>query len=315
MFKAKKVALKKYFQSMPSAKQRQLKELEREFYKNIDDFVIGVEIQQEKNDENNSTYAIAISASINAGAIDAFFQANSAAGNQITGEESEFFALFLARRVLEAKSFDAKRADVSETESSQSQVEENKATGGRSVSGSTDKTIDVRRTGGSTSRKSTQYTYKFDLSLSDDVEKSVGSKLTDAGFAYLGIGDLSGGVPFLDEIKLGDNGMLRKRTVNNYERASKQDGLTFFGIGNVDVFSPVMDRARGILKVAAKATFVVKMLDKRGRYKVVATSSPMTVYGSDGNGEQAVAETNAYNNAIAKVMAEVIAKLQQKGLR
>ena len=45
---AKKTALKKYFRKLPTAKKRQLKAFEGEFYKNMDDFITEVKIQQEK---------------------------------------------------------------------------------------------------------------------------------------------------------------------------------------------------------------------------------------------------------------------------
>ena len=142
---AKKTALKKYFRKLPTAKKRQLKAFEGEFYKNMDDFITEVKIQQEKNDEEKNTFAVAIVASIDPGAIDAFFVENSAAGNQNVGESSDFGAMFIARTESERKSFDAKRTSVVETDSSQSQVAEDASSDSRSVTSSREKTFDLKK--------------------------------------------------------------------------------------------------------------------------------------------------------------------------
>ena len=311
---AKKTALKKYFRKLPTAKKRQLKAFEGEFYKNMDDFITEVKIQQEKNDEEKNTFAVAIVASIDPGAIDAFFADNSAAGNQNVGESSDFGAMFIARTESERKSFDAKRTSVVETDSSQSQVAEDASSDSRSVTSSREKTFDLKKSGGSTSRKRDKVSYEFNLDLSEDIAASVGEHLVNAGFEPMAMDELDG-VPYLDEIgpKLR-RGRLPGRILKGFKRAAVDAGWTFLGYGLIDLGMPKSDAARGIVKVPAKVSFTVWMLTD-GRAKSVAVVRPKVVYGSDSSGDAGAAETDAYNRAVALAMDTVVSQLQQKGLR
>jgi len=312
LYLAKKVALKKFFQRQPKSMKRLLEEFKKEFYKDVDRFVVEVQIQQEKNDEDKGTYAIAIMASIDAGAIKAFFAENSAAGNQRAGDANDFGAMFIARRESERKSFDAKRTSISETDSTQSQEEANASSDTRSSSSSRDRTFDKTTTGGSTSSKKDKVRYEPDLDLSEDIASSIGEHLVDAGFEPMEMDDLDN-VPLLDEIKFR-KGRLPRRTLRNFKRAAIDAGWTYLGMGTIDIGTPRRDRARGIVKVAAKVSFKVWMLTD-GRAKGVATVRPTIVYGSDASDDAGVAETDAYNRAVVKAMNTVVSQLQQKGLR
>ena len=310
---AKKIALKKFFRTQPISAQQALKQFSKEFYKNIDDFVIDVVIQQEKNNEDTSTYSIAVTASINSGAIKAFFISNSAAGNQKTGKASDFGAMFIARKILDEKGYDAKRTDVVETDSTQSQVEENSASVNRSASSSRDKTLDVKRTGGSTRRRSAKIKYVPDEDMSQDIEDAVTQALTTAGFNPMELDALEN-VPPLDEIKYSKSGRLKRRDLKKFRNAAIDAGWTFFGMGTVDIGAPRKDRARNIVKVSAKVSFKVWLLTD-GRAKRVVAVRPITVYGSDANDDETVAASNAANAAVEKVMTEAVSQLQLKGLR
>jgi len=310
---AKKIALEKFFQTQPISAQQAKEQFSKEFYKNIDKFVIDAVILQEKNNEDTSTYSIAVSASINSKAIKAFFISNSAAGNQKTGTASDFGAMFIARKIVDERVYDAKRTDVMETDSTQSQVEENSDSANRSASSRRDKTFDVKRTGGSTRRRSTEIKYVPDQDLSDDVEDAVTQALTTAGFTPMPLDGLEN-VPLLDEIKFSKSGRLKRRDLRKFRNAAIDAGWTFFGMGTVDIGAPRRDRARNIVKVSAKVSFKVWLLTD-GRAKRVVSVRPITVYGSDANDDGNVATSNAANAAVKKVMNEAVSQLQQKGLR
>ena len=313
LLSAKKTALKKFFRTQPVSLKRQLKKFSKEFYKNIDDFVLDVVIQQEKNNEDTSTYSIAISASIDPGEIKAFFTTNSAAGNQNVGDAGDFGAMFIARTIVSQKAYDAKRTDVTETDSTQSQVEENSTGANRSASSSRDRTIDVRRTGGSTRTKSDKIDYEPNLEISTDVADAINEALTSAGYLPMDLDELDD-VPLMDEIKFNKRGRLPGRTVKAFKRAAINAGWKYFGMGTVDIGAPRKDRARGIVKVSAKISFKVWLLTD-GRARRVVSVRPITVYGSDANSDATVATTNAANAAVEKVMNEAVSQLQQKGLR
>ncbi|MBT5081703.1 MAG: hypothetical protein HOK21_25405 [Rhodospirillaceae bacterium] len=313
IYEAKKIALKKYVAKLPTAKKRQLKSFEQEFYNSVDDFVLETKVQQDKDDKTTKTYKVVIVATIDPGAIDAFFIDNSAAGNQLAGDASDFGAMFIARQEVSRQSYDAKRTSVSGTESSASLQEESASNGTTSIDSSRTKSLTVKRTGGSTVRKRDNVSYEPSIEISEEVAYAVEEQLVDAGFEPMGIDELDN-VPLLDEIigKMKKSGRLPKRIEKSYKRAAIDAGWSFLGMGIIDIGAPTNDAARGTVKVLAKISFKVWMLTD-GRAKTVASVRPQAVYGQ--GGDASIAQTNAYNDAVKVAMDTVVAQLQKKGLR
>ena len=312
--KAKKAALKRYSSKLPTAKKRLLKSMEKEFYNSVDDFIVEVKIQQEKDYPDKGKYAVVIAAYIDPGAIDAFFIDNSAAGNQIAGDASDFGAMFIARQETSRRAYDVKTTKVRESESSASIKEESASGGTSSVDSTTSKSLDVKRTGGSKQRKRDKVFYEPSLEVSEEVAFAVEEQLVNSGFEPMGIDELDD-VPFLDEIigKMKKSGRLPKRIEKQYKRAAIDAGWSFLGMGLIDIGVPEQDAARGTVRVPAIVSFKVWMLTD-GRAKTVASVRPQAVYGQD-RGNASVAQTNAYNVAVKLALDRVVAQLQKKGLR
>lgn len=311
---AKKTALKKFAAKFPTARKSQLKSFEREFYANVNDFVIEAKIQQEKKDDSIKVYSVAIVATVDTAAVDAFFIDNSAAGNQLVGDASDFGVMFIARYEVSRRSFEVKQSTVKESNNSAILQEESASDGTTSLDSTNSKSIEVERTGGSSERKRDKVTYEPSLEASENVAYAVEEHLVNAGFEPMGIDELDN-VPFLDEIvdKMRKSGRLPKRIEKAFKRAATDAGWTFLGIGTIDIGTPQQDLARGTVRVPATVAFKVWMLTD-GRAKTVASVRPQAVYGED-RGDASVAETNAYNDAVKLALDTVVAQLQKKGLR
>ena len=313
--KAQQAALKKYVAKLPTAKKRMLKSLEVEFYNALSDFVIETNVQQEKKDKSTKTFSVAIMATIDTGAIDAFFIDNSAAGNQLVGDASDFGAMFIARVAVSQKAFDAKRTTVRESDSTAVLEEESASDGTRSVDSSRAKSLDIERSGGSTVRKRDETSYEPNIDVGEDIAGAVEEQLVNAGFEPMDISDLEEfGVPFLDEVydEMRDSGRLPTRMRKQYQQAAIDAGWTFLGMGTIDIGVPEHNAAVGRVRVPATVAFKVWMLTT-GRAKTVASVRPQTVYGQGTSAE--VAERIAGNDAVKLALDTVVAQLQQKGLR
>jgi len=313
LLEAKMTAVKKYISKMPTAKQRMLNSLMGEIENNIETYVSEAVIQQEKQEKKSSQYKVAITAKINPTAFDILLLDNSVSGTQSVGEASDFGVMFIARVETSRKAFDTKRTDVTETKKSASIEELSSDDGERNIEGVNEKSLSVKRTGGSSERKRDDVNYEPSIEISEEVAYAVEEYLVNAGFEPMGVDQLDN-VPFLDEItdQMRDSGRMPSRITKQYQNSAIEAGWTFLGMGTIDIGVPENDNARGTVRVPATVSIKVWMLDD-GRARSVASVRPQVVYGQD-RGSASVAETNAYNEAVTYAMDTVVSQLQQKGL-
>ena len=311
---AKSVALKKYLSAMPMAKQRMLMADFDTLAADIDTYIAEVQIQQEKREKSTKQYKVAIVAQINPTALDVYLANNSAAGTQGSGFGSDFGAMFVARVEDVRKSFDVKRTTVSETDSLASLTETSASDGEQSIDSSRAKSMDVKRTGGSSEQKRDDVVYLPSIEISEDVAYVVEEYLVDAGFEPMSVDQLDD-VPYLDEIvdQMRESGRMPNRIRKAFQTSAIDAGWTFLGMGTIDIGTPQKDATRGTVRVPATVAFRVWSLDD-GRARTAASVRPQVVYGQD-RGNASVAETNAYNEAVKYAMDTVVAQMQQKGLR
>jgi len=312
LVEAKRAALKKYTSKLPTAKKSILKSFKKEFFDNVEDFVLAATVQQDKRDKSLKTYKVVIMAEIDTSAIDSFFIDNSAAGNTQSEGGSEFGALFIARVITSSKDFDAKRTTVNESESSASLKEESASDGTSSIDSATSKSIDVKRSGGSTEKKRARIEYEPDEDLAEDVAGAVYEELVNAGFEPMDVSELDD-MPSFDELidQLKPSGRLPGRILKQFKRAAIDEGWSFLGQGLIDIGAPEVDNARGTIKIPAKVSFRVWSL-LSGKAKTAASVRPKVVYGQGADEDTAI--VNAYNEAVTMAMSTVVAQLQKKGL-
>ena len=145
---------------MPMAKQRMLIADFDTLVADIDTYIAEVQIQQEKLEKSTKQYKVAIVAKINPSALDVYLANNSSAGTQGSGYGSDFGAMFVARVEDSRKSFEVKRTTVSETDSLASLTETSASDGEQSIDSAIAKSMDIKRTGGSSELKRDDVVYQ-----------------------------------------------------------------------------------------------------------------------------------------------------------
>jgi len=317
---AKREALKKVAGKFPTAKKRMFKEMEKSIFEAVDDFILEAAVQEDQNDAAAKTYKVAISALVDIDEINAFFIENSAAGNQEAGDASDFGAIFVARVELGRQSYKTKVTDVKKSNSESVLNEESASDGTSSVDSTSTSSMTVEQSGGSSKKKRDEVEYEANSEISEAVAYAVEEQLVNAGFEPMDGEDLADefGLPRLEDIVdqnlLRKNGSFSKKLIKQYKDAAIDAGWSFLGMGTVDIGTSTVDEVRGGTQVPATVSFKVWMLTD-GRAKTVASVSPKVIYGQDRNGDEGVAETNAYNEAVKYALDTVVAQLQQKGLR
>jgi hypothetical protein len=317
--KAKLSALKKYRAKLPKIQKRLLTQFKKEFFEFCMDednacfMDHDPEVQDFKNDKKKKRYSVVIVAEIDPDEIQNFLTDRSAAGNEQSGQGSDFGAMFIARVAKGTKNFDQKQASVNETESSANLKEESASDGISSIDSATSKSIDVRRSGGSSEQQNAKVIFVPNRALSDDVGKAFTQALSDNNFETRNVRRLRN-VPKLDTIikdgLMRDDGRLTDDILVAYQDSAIDAGWAFLGMGTIDIGTVQSDSARGIKKVGATVSFEVWNTQDDARE--VASVSPTPVYGQAT--DEATARVKAYTAAVDKAMRTIIGQLQQKGL-
>lgn len=316
--------------TFPQAKISLFNQYEDEItaYENIDQFILSAEEIEPPEDtaltqpvgQNDRSIRIKIRATISLGALDAFFQSQSAAAGLAAGQGSEFGVLFFGRRVDARQSFDTRTVQISESDQVESVEVTSGSDGTTSIDGAAVSQTSRTASGGSSTERRAEDTFSPSLSLTYDLGAAIKEELVDAGFEPIEVEDIVEyyDLPYLedliDEGLIREDGTMSRRSLNGYKNAALEEGWRFFGMGRVDVGLPQDDsRGTGLLQVPATVSFEVFM-DVDGRARSVAVVAPETVWGSDPNGDPNVAEQIAYRAAVELALETVVAQLQAANL-
>lgn len=313
---ARTSAWKKYTSEFSEARKSIYAKNEKIFMDKLGSLIIEESVVQEKNDKDNNLYKIAIRVNIDDNAVAALFNDISASGNQGLGESSDFGSVFIARTKTEAKSYDAKRVNIKESEGEDSVSHTIASSEAKSVDAASTKSFSRTASGGSTTTKRTETKWELDTALQDKLSASMEETLVNSGFEPMSYEILTDhGAPFLDEIleeATTETGTLTGRTLKAIKTAALDAGWSFFGYGTVDMDIPIIDSATGHFKVAATVQYKVFMF-KDGKDKTIATVRPTQVYGMAETEDFAINE--ALNKAAQTAIRTVVDQLQQKGVR
>lgn len=308
-------AWKKYTMDFSVARKTSYMDNKKVFIDKLEDFIVEEIVVQEKNDEENKIYKLALRVIIDDNSVTALFNDLSASGNQGLGEASNFGSIFVARTKMTSKSYDSKRVDIKEAEAEDSVSQAAASNGAKSVDAVSTKSFSRTATGGSTSSKRTKVSWQLDNISQESLTAAMEESLVNAGFEPMAYNDLTEyGAPYIDEIynETTDEGTLKGKTISKIKNAAMDADWNFFGIGTVDLDLPITDSATGLYKVAAKVTYKVIMF-KDGKSRTVATVSPTQVYGLAETEDYATNE--ALTNAAQKAVTTVVDQLQKKGVR
>ena len=232
-----------------------------------------------------------------------------------SGEGSLFTALFVARQAASAETFDAIVNKNKRSSSKSKSKEMARASGGKAISYTAQKSKSSSRSGGSTIRKSDEIKYKI---ISEEAAMTaVGKELVSAGYEFTRYGELEGAadecgrVPSpqtVSEIfKTKDN--ILSRHWNKMRKAARKCEFKFFARGTMtaDVARNYMSRKMVFVRINVGVYNVSKRFSK-----LVATVQ----FQERGQGpNEDVARTNALQRAGRKTGEIITRELQKKGLR
>jgi hypothetical protein len=250
-------------------------------------------------------------------AVDNFLQSKSAASTMAT---SDFATLFIARKVADRKTFQAKTTDIKQNKSTSSVEVVSGSDDISDVSGGTSEDMEVRTTGGSTSQKSDEFVYDIDLGLTEALQTAIQETLVNAGFEPFPIDDvlydydMDGLEDLILNGEFGEDGSLNRRTLAAIKKIAAEDEVTFLGIGRVDYRQGEKNPVTGDMRVPASVTVEVVMKNGK-RMRTVASVAPTIIYGNYQAGEDySIGLLVAQNAAVKQAMDTIVSQLQSKGL-
>lgn len=281
---------------------------EQEIVADIDKYVINASVTYEACTGAKRSYVVSIEAEPNVGAIDRLLERNKP---KATGPRSRMTAVFVARKQMSVKSYDAKVTSIQENQEF-SEAEQSAEVSGESISASGySSTRNVTTTGGSTERKSDKITW--DVFQSDGLDAAVNQTFSSYGYRVIDASQVAGRFPgfdlaaFRDEFGVGDD--LTPETKNSAFNAIAGK-IPLLVIATVDVLqSGTGPYGNAVVYVSVKAQVYQ---DDGLFYEVVASVAPTQ---EQGKGPTAsVAETNALISAAELASKEIVNQLNAQGI-
>lgn len=311
--KAKNAAWEKYTQGFSPSKTKSYRQIETSVLKNIDEYLIEVNVIDEKVDEDAKRYTVIVRATINTAKFDAKLSEISTAGSQLSGSGSLFSFIFVARQEDSIKSFDEKHIQIEMKEGSGYEKEGASQQAGNALGDHEYKEISKTTTGGSTTRKSDKIEYR--ILSADGVDTSMNQVLTAAGFEVVGYEDVvseCGGTEPRDiKNEFTKSNEISRIARRNAIKGARDCDVSYFAIGTLDVGLSEIDPVTGNQRTYVSVKSQVWNIDKRLPRKV-ASVGPVQYQGLGPNAR--VAQTNALIQAAENVGNEIVNQLNAKGL-
>jgi hypothetical protein len=312
---AKKAALKKATRKYPKAKLKLIRQMKDEFFNNYDDFVVEAKVQREKHNEKNKVFRVSILAIINQDAIEAFLEENSESSSDV---ESNFGIVAIVTDQVSVKEFDERRVQIKSNESQKVNEERGGATSTKAISSTSQKSMSVTESGGSTTKKRDDVAWAYNGAMSEEAFNNFSEELEELGFSPMDFLELD-----LSEIDVGDledlgqyvnkRGTIPGKIIKIMRNSAVENEWNLFGYATIQVGLASKAKNSSMYKIPAIVSFKTWQINDEGRAKSVASVKKTPAYGTGSDKE--VARTNAINAAVELAMNTVLSKLQQKGIR
>ncbi len=314
MREAKLQAWELYTSKFSAAKMNQYLQVKDKFINNIDNYVLNLKILEEAVDKDSKIITLTVKGTVNETAVDAVFGSLSAAGQQGTGQGSNFTFIFVSRQAVSAKTKDAKRIDVSQTKTA-STANESMAASGNSMTASSDtNSVQKKLRGGSTETSATRRQYR--VMSSQDINAAMAGVLSTAGFEIIDYDDVvsyCGGIERPDiakEFKANDD--MSRKSRKSAINAAKDCEVSLFATGSLDVgvqdIDPTTGQRRVYVSVRGQVWNILKRLPRK-----VASVGPVQFSGLGPNDK--VAMRNALNNAAEEAAKSIVEQLNAKNIK
>ncbi len=307
-------AWKRYTANFNAAKTKAYRKIENEILGSLERYIIDVALLDEAVDKDAKTYSVVVRVTINDSAFNSALREASAAGSQESGEGSAFTFLFIARQAVAVKSYDAKRTQISQSESVNVAKEKTTVSEGRAVASDTKKSMTKSVSGGSTVRKADKTQYS--VIGTGDIDTAVGDVLSTAGFEVVSYEDVvsecGGAEPdaIREEFSVRDS--MTRKARKAAILASRECEVSYFAVATLDVGMQEVDPVTGNKKVFVSVRCQVWRITSRLPRKV-ASVGPIQFAGLGPN--EKVARRNALIMAAKKTAEKIVDQLNAKGLR
>jgi hypothetical protein len=305
---AKVAALNSWMSNKSKAYGDLFASAEEEIISDINKYVINAAVTYESCTGAGRSYVVGIEAEANVGAIDRLLERNKP---KVVGPRSRMTAVFIARKQMSVKSYDAKVTAISENQEF-SEAEQSAEVAGESISATGySSTRNVTTTGGSSELKSAKISW--DVFQSDGLDAAVNEAFASNGFRVIDASQVAGRFPGFDlaafRSEFGEGDDLTPETKNAAFNAIAGK-IPLLIIATVDVLQARTNEF-GNIEVYAQVKGQVYR-DDGLFYEVVVSVKPTQ---EKGEGPSAsVAETAALIAAAETASGEMINQLYAQGI-
>ena len=302
-----------YTAKFSAAKMNQYLPVKSEFISDIDSYVLSVSVLDEEIDKKSKTMTLVVAANINETAVDAKLASMSAAGQGASGDGSMFTFVFVARQAVSAKTKDAKRIDITQTEGAFSASEELVATDTAATSSGNYNAVEKTTTGGSTETTATKRTYE--VVSSQDIDAAMSAVLSTAGFEiinYEDVVDACGGTePSVIRDEYGAQDEMSRDSRREAIAGTRDCDVPLFATGTIDIGVQDTDPKTGNKRVYVSVRGQVWNVEAR-LPKKVASVGPVQFSGL--GPDDSVAMRNALNIAAEEAAKSIVEQLNAKNI-
>ena len=325
---AQVAAVERYFAENGEAESENFEALQPTIEANLDKFILSTTIINEQNQEGMKKYSVSLRVELNVAKLRTAIRKNSATAKAgPAGQKSMLVYVFVGREAASERSYDArvvKRAEVT-TETSMESSQSTAGSEGERIRGSRIDTSASRQdkaavkekvarqieTGGSTTRKADQTTYRL-LSM-NNTKTSITSVFSQGGFQVA-----EPEFVFQDNDIKAVNGDfssgndLQPSTMRAVVASLRKNQIPLLILATLDVGAPMQDDATGMQRVAVTVTG--RILDVSNAFPREIASVPAVQYFGVGP-NNATAQGKALKEASLAAAREVVARINAAGVQ
>ena len=326
-YRAAQVAsIERYFAENGEAESENFEAIQPKIEENLDKFIMSTTVLNEQDQPSLHKFSMAVRTELNVAKLRSTLRGASVTGKTANAEKSPMVFIFIGREVAGVKAFDdrvVKRQEMnveadmksggsakgSEGESIKSSSVSTHASKQRSEKVAVGVAINME-TGGSTSRKSDEVTYRL-LSMTGN-KTSVTSVFSQSGFlgtdSDLVLADSDIKALNQDYSKGND---LTPATMRGIVQSLRKVKIPLFVLATFDVGTPSQDPATGLQRIAVSVTG--RVLDVSGAFPREVASVPPVQYFAVGS-DNAIATTKALKDAALAATREIVSRLNAVGV-
>jgi len=324
---AQVAAVERYFAENGESESQNFEAIQDRINDNLDKFILSTTVLNEQDQPGLHKYSVSVRIELNVAKLRNTLRGSSAVSKTTAQEKSQLTYVFAGREVESVQAFDArvvKRMDTS-TSANASLDETTKGKEGESIkkgtisttaskqstaSGSVDTSAKVT-TGGSTTRKSDETTYRL-LSLANS-KTAITSVFSQGGFIVADPEFVLNDADFKAVNKDFSSGNdLAPSTMRAVVKAMRDAQVPYLVLATLDVGAPSQDQATGLQRVAVSV--VGRVLDLSGKLPREVASVPAVQYFGVGP-DNATATNKALKDAALAAAREVVSRLNAAGIR